>query len=167
MDRGSITLKLEVFDNSEIIMQIECANFDEAFAPTSSAKCANSSELYYVHALMILSSMTEQWRQAVLELWTRTVLVSASEKDCTLQEEGGGLTATAWKLYDLAWQLITALQKGAEGGVGLTGAEDPTQQTSHLPGIAGYALGAMPFGLDKHLASLPMIGRQEGESLVC
>lgn len=63
--RGSIALKLEVFDNSSYKM-----NFPN-FPPTSSAKCASSSELYYVHGLMILSSMTEQWRQAMRELRTR------------------------------------------------------------------------------------------------
>ena len=82
-----------------------------------------------------------------------------------MQEEEGGLTAAAWKLYDLSWQIITALQKAAEGGLGLKGVEDPDQRTLHLLGVAGFALGAMPFGLDKHLASLPMLARQEGRKL--
>ena len=82
-----------------------------------------------------------------------------------MQEEGGELTATAWKLYDLAWQLIAALQRAAEGGVGLTGVEDPIQRAPQFPGVAGFALGAMPFGLDKHLASLPLLNRQEGRML--
>ena len=87
------------------------------------------------------------------------------EMPILLQEEGGGLTVAAWKLFDSAWQFIIALQRAAEGGVGSTGVEDPTQRTPQFPGVASLALGAMPFGLDKHLASLPLLSRQEGRIL--
>ncbi len=84
-----------------------------------------------------------------------------STRQAFLQEEVE-LAAAAWKLYDLGWQLITTLHKTADGGVGSAGLDDPKRHAAQLPAIAGFALGAMPFGLDKHLASLPIVGRQEG-----
>ena len=46
----------------------------------------------------------------------------------------------------------------------MTGFGDPRQAAQQGHAIAGFAIGPMPFGLDKHLASLPVIGRLEGES---
>ena len=84
-----------------------------------------------------------------------------------LQAESGRLlTAEAWQLYDLAWQLMYVMHKAAEGLASLRAPALPSAATrpTQSAAVAGIALGAMPFGLEKHLASIPVLGRLEGAS---
>lgn len=49
-----------------------------------------------------------------------------------------------------------------EGGAPSAGDEDAKQQTPSMRSVADFAFGAIPFGLEKHLGAIPVLGRFEG-----
>ena len=90
------------------------------------------------------------------------------------------MTPRAWQLYDASWQLMYVLHKALEGLASLQGpaesaaskaARKPTGSlpggVAHQPKGGSSSLGAMPFGLDRHLASLPVFAHAHGEEPWC
>ena len=54
------------------------------------------------------------------------------------------------------------MQKAVEGNSGSQSLQDAKPQMGGLA-FGGFAMGAIPFGLERHLANIPVLGRLEGE----
>lgn len=82
-----------------------------------------------------------------------------------MKQEAGPIPQVAWQLYDASWQLIYLLQRTQEASASLQAAEPATPQRE-LGSLqllkAGSLPGSLPFGIDRRLASLPVIGWQTG-----